>query len=97
VAADRIQTTGYLDPPLQTSNSFTFTGSGAMDIAVVWSGDTYLTMSVECPAGGQSVGGTSGMQASLSDASGSCSATVSEPSSESVPLTYTITIGPTGG
>jgi hypothetical protein len=92
-----MQTQGYLDPPLQSSNGFGFTGTGAMQISVLWSGTTYLTMTVSCPSGSQSVGGTSAMEASLADTSGSCQATVSEPSSESVPLTYTITIGPAGG
>jgi hypothetical protein len=96
VAADRTQTQGYLNPPLQPSNQFGFTGSGAMEISVVWSGSTYLTMDVGCPSGGQSVGGTSAMAASLPDASGNCLATVSEPTSESTSLTYTITIGPAG-
>jgi hypothetical protein len=97
VAADRTQTQGYLNPPVQPSNQFGFTGTGAMEISVVWSGDTYLTMNVSCPSGDQSVGGTSAMAASLPDASGSCLATVSEPSSESTSLTYTISIGPAGG
>jgi hypothetical protein len=97
VPADRTQTQGYLNPPLQASNQFGFTGAGAMEVSVVWSGDTYLTMEVSCPSGDQSVGGTSAMAASLPDASGSCLATVSEPASETVSLTYTITIGPTGG
>jgi hypothetical protein len=97
VAADRQQTQGYLNPPLQPSNQFGFTGTGAMEISVVWSGDTYLTMEVSCPSGDQNVGGTSAMAASLPDASGSCLATVSEPTSESTSLTYTITIGPAGG
>ena len=95
--ADRTQTQGYLNPPLQTSNQYGFTGAGAMDLSVVWSSDTYLTMEVSCPSGDQSVGGTSAMAASLPDANGSCLATVSEPASETVSLTYTITIGPTGG
>ncbi len=95
--ADRMQAQGYLSPPLQTSNVYGFTGTGAMQISVLWSGSTYLTMTVGCPSGGQSVGGTSAMAASLPDASGSCRATVSEPSSESAALTYTITIGPAGG
>jgi len=97
VAADRTQTQGYLNPPLQPSNQFGFTGAGAMEISVVWSGNTYLTMEVSCPSGNQSVGGTSAMAASLPDASGSCLATISEPTSESTSLTYTITIGPAGG
>ena len=92
-----MQTQGYLDPPLQTSNGYGFTGTGAMQISVLWSGTTYLTMTVSCPNGSQNVGGTSAMAASLPDASGSCRATVSEPSSESTALTYTITIGPAGG
>ena len=37
------------------------------------------------------------MAASLPDASGSCLATVSEPTTESASLTFTITIGPAGG
>jgi hypothetical protein len=93
-ASDDMQTQGYLDPPLQTSNGYGFTGTGDMEISVVWSGSTYLTMAVSCPSGSQTVGGTSAMAASLPDATGSCRATVSEPSSESVSLTYTITIGP---
>ncbi len=97
VPAARTQTQGYLDPPLQTSNSFGFTGSGAMEISVLWSGTTYLTLEVSCPGASQSVGGTSAMAASLPDARGNCRATVTEPSSESVSLTYTITIGPAGG
>jgi hypothetical protein len=95
--ADRTQTQGVLDPPVQTSNGYGFTGTGATEISVVWSGDTYLTMTVSCPNGGQSVGGTSAMEASLPDAQGSCQATVSEPASESASLTYTITIEPAGG
>ncbi len=82
---------------MQTSNAYGFTGTGAMEISVVWSGDTYLTMEVTCPSGSQSVGGTSAMAASLPDASGSCQATVSEPATEQTSLTYTVTIGPTGG
>jgi hypothetical protein len=97
VAADRTQTQGYLNPPLQSSNQFGFTGAGAMEVSVIWSGNTYLTMEVSCPSGNQSVGGTSAMAASLPDASGNCLATVSEPTSESTSLTYTISIGPAGG
>ena len=95
--ADRSETEGYLDPPAQTSGQYGFTGDGAMEISVVWSGSTYLTMTVSCPNGSQNVGGTSAMAASLPDAQGSCVATVSEPASESTSLTYTITIGPAGG
>jgi hypothetical protein len=97
VPAGRTQTQGYLDPPTQTSNQFGFTGTGSMQISVVWSGNTYLTMEVSCPNGTQNVGGTSAMAASLPDATGSCVATVREPSSESTSLTYTISIGPAGG
>jgi hypothetical protein len=67
-----------------------------MEISVVWSGPTYLTMVVACPGSSQSVGGTSAMAVTLPDATGSCRATVTEPASESASLTYTITIGPTG-
>lgn len=88
---------GVIEPPAQRSSSVGFTGTGAMEVSVVWSGPTYLTMEVSCPSGSQSVGGSSAMQASLPDASGNCLATVSEPTSESTALTYTITIGPAGG
>ena len=96
-AARSTQNEGYLDPPLQTSQAFVFTGSGATEVSVIWSGSTYLTMVVSCSNGSQTVGGTSAMQATLPDAAGSCRATVSEPSSESATLTFTITIGPPGG
>lgn len=88
---------GVIEPPAQRSSSVGFTGTGAMEVSVVWSGSTYLTMQVSCPNGGQNVGGSSAMEASLPDASGSCLATVSEPTSESTALTYMITIGPAGG
>ena len=88
---------GVIEPPAQRSSSVGFTGTGAMQVQVVWSGSTYLTMQVSCPSGSQDVGGSSAMAASLPDASGSCLATVSEPASESTALTYTITIGPAGG
>jgi len=97
VPADRTQTQGYLDPPLTTSNTFAFTGLGAMEISAVWSGATYLTMEVDCPGASQNAGGSGAMATTLVDASGSCTATVSEPSTESVPLSYTMAIGPAGG
>ena len=40
-------------PPLQPSNQFGFTGAGAMEVSVVWSGNMYLTMEVSCPSGDQ--------------------------------------------
>jgi hypothetical protein len=88
---------GVIEPPAERSGSVGFTGTGAMQVSVVWSGTTYLTMQVSCASGSQVVGGSSAMQASLPDASGSCLATVSEPATESTALTYTITIGPAGG
>jgi hypothetical protein len=88
---------GVIEPPAQRSSSVGFTGTGAMQVSVVWSGPTQLTMQVSCPNGSQNVGGSSAMAASLPDASGSCLATVTEPASESTALTYTITIGPAGG
>jgi hypothetical protein len=97
VAADRTQDQGYLNPPLEADNKYGFTGTGAMEVSVVWSGDTYLSLQVSCPSGDQSAGGTSAMEASLPDASGSCFATVTEPASETTSLTYTISIGPAGG
>jgi hypothetical protein len=97
VPADRTQTLGYLNPPTEQSNKFAFAGTGPMEISVVWSGSTYLTMQVSCANGGQNVGGTAAMAASLPDASGSCLATVSEPTTETTSLTYTISIGPAGG
>jgi hypothetical protein len=82
---------------MERSNEYVFSGKGSMTVSVVWSGDTYLTMSVTCPSGGDNVGGMSRMEASLPHASGNCTATVTEPSSESVSLTYTISWGPAGG
>jgi hypothetical protein len=96
-AADRTQEPGVLQPPGTRSQGFAFNGAGATEVSVTWSGATYLTMVVSCPNGSQSVGGTSAMAATLPDATGACMATVTEPASESVALTFTITIGPAGG
>jgi hypothetical protein len=96
-SADRTQTQGYLDPPVQTSNTYGFTGTGAMEISVVWSGSVYLTLQVSCANGTQNAGGTGAMAVSLPDATGNCQAIVTEPDTESTALTYTITIGPAGG
>ncbi|HXY28221.1 MAG TPA: hypothetical protein VEH82_08065 [Acidimicrobiales bacterium] len=97
VPADRTQAQGDLDPPLTTTNEFAFTGSGAMEVSVVWSGGSYLAMEVSCPGASQSVGGTDAMAATLPEAVGSCTATVSEPPAENASVTYTITIEPLGG
>jgi hypothetical protein len=94
--ADRTQTEAYLDPPLEDSGVFAVDGSGPTEVSVLWSTPVYLTMTVTCASGSQTVGGTTAMETSLPDASG-CQATVSEPSSESTSLTYTVTIGPAGG
>jgi hypothetical protein len=95
--SDRSETEGYLDPPVQSSTSFDFAGTESMEVSVVWSGETYLTMSVDCPGDDQDVGGTSAMQVSLADASGECAATVSEPAPGSTPLTFTFSTGPADG
>ena len=96
-SADRTVAQGYLDPPNPSSDRYDFTGTGAMQVSVVWAGSTYLTMQVSCGGGTQNVGGAGAMAASLPDASGSCLATVTEPSDETTSLTFTITIGPAGG
>ena len=96
-AADRTQTEGYLDPPVQSSGVYAVSGSGPTNVSVLWSTPVYLTMTVACPDGSQSVGGTTAMDVSLTDASSGCQATVYEPSSESTSLAYTVTIGPAGG
>lgn len=95
--ADRTQSEGYLDPPAQTSTGFGFTATGAMNVSVVWSGPTYLSMTVSCANGTQTVGGSSAMEASLPAGAGDCRATVSEPATESAAVTFTISIGPAGG
>jgi hypothetical protein len=97
VPAVRTQTQGYLDPPLTTSNVFAFDAAGTTQVAAVWSGGTYLTMDLACASGSQSVGGSGAMAATLPGASGSCTATVREPATESTAVTYALTIGPVGG
>jgi hypothetical protein len=97
LAADRSQTEGYFDPPLQTSGQYEVNGSGPTEVSVLWSAPVYLTMTVTCPSGSQTVGGTTAMETSVPDASAGCQATVSEPSTESTSLTYSVTFGPAGG
>lgn len=97
VAADHIQTEGYFDPPQNTSGVYQVNGSGPTEVSVLWSAPVYLTMTVTCPNGSQTVGGTTAMDATVPDASAGCQATVSEPSTESTSLTYDVTIGPADG
>jgi hypothetical protein len=96
LSADRSETEGYLDPPVQTSGNFDLSGTGPTEVSVLWSAPVYLTMTLSCPEGSQTVGGTTAMDASVPEATG-CQATVSEPSSESTSLTYTIAFGPANG
>ena len=92
-----IQSQGVIEPPQQRSSAFGFTGTGAMEVSVIVVGchlpDDGRQLSERRPERRRVFchGGA------LPDASGSCLATVSEPSSESAALTYTITIGPAGG
>jgi hypothetical protein len=88
---------GYLQPPQTSSNIYAFTGQGPTRISVTWSGATYLTMAVTCSGFNQSTGGSSAMSMSLPNAQGACQATVSEPTTESDTLSYTIAIDPSGG
>ena len=91
--SDRSEDEGYLTPPGQTAQVFDFSGSGT--ISVLWSGDVYLSMTVACPDGSQTQGGTGGIAIAI-DSTASCQATVSEPSSESTAVTFDIS-GPDGG
>jgi hypothetical protein len=88
---------GYLQPPQNSSNAFSFGGQGPTRVSVTWSGSTYLTLTVTCAGFNQGTGGSSAMALSIPNAQGSCQATVTEPSSESDTLSYTIAIEPTGG
>lgn len=90
------QTEGYFDPPQNSSGAYTVGGTGPTEVSVLWSAPVYLSMTVTCPSGSQTVGGTGAMELSLPDATG-CQATVSEPSSESTTMTYTLTTGPANG
>jgi hypothetical protein len=94
--ATRSQTEGYFDPPQNTSGGYTISGTGPTEVSVLWSVPVYLSMTVVCPGGSQTVGGTTAMELSLPDATG-CQATVSEPSSESTSLSYTFATGPANG
>jgi hypothetical protein len=96
--ADRseTETEGYFDPPLETSGHYDVSGTGATEVSVLWSAPVYLTMTLSCPGGSQTVGGTTAMDASVPEATG-CQATVSEPTSESTSLTYTVAFGPANG
>jgi len=87
---------GYLDPPANSSANYGFAGQGPTRISVTWSNGTYLTMSVSCSGFSQSTGGSSALSMSIPDAQGQCQAILSEPSTENVTLSYTMTITPSG-
>jgi hypothetical protein len=89
---------GYLQPPQDSSTTFDFNGQGPTRISATWSNGTYLTLSMNCSgSAAQNTGGSSALSMTVPDAQGDCQATLSEPTSESVTLSYTLTIDPTSG
>ncbi len=88
---------GYLQPPVNSSTTYAFTGQGPTRITVTWSNGTYLTMAVSCSGFSQNTGGSSALSMSIPDAQGACQATLAEPASETVTLSYTLTITPGSG
>lgn len=88
---------GYLQPPQQSSTTYSFTGAGATRISAVWSDATYLTLAVDCGGATENTGGSSALSMSIPDAQGACLATLSEPGTESATVSYTLTISPSGG
>jgi hypothetical protein len=85
---------GYLQPPDNTSAIYPATAGGSLRVSARWSGSTTLTLSVDCPDAARSASGTSSVTVTLPQAEGDCQATLSEPSTESDTVSYTLSIGP---
>jgi hypothetical protein len=86
---------GYLQPPDNTSAIYPVTADGSLRVSVQWSGPTTLVLSVTCPDGAtKTADGTSTVSVALPVATGSCQATLSEPSTEGETVPYSMTIGP---
>jgi hypothetical protein len=96
-ASDRTTEQGYLEPPDNTSVLYPFTADGATQVQVTWPTATVLVLSVDCGNGPQSDQGTSSVTVLAPATSGQCQATLSEPTSETGTVSYTLTIGPADG
>jgi hypothetical protein len=88
---------GSLQQPDDASASFAFTGEGSMVVAVSWTPSTTLSLTVTCPSGAQVQQGTTTISMVIPDAEGPCDLSLKEMLVESVPVSYTFTIGPESG
>ncbi len=84
---------GYLNPPEDTTAVEPFSGNGPITVSVTWSGSTTLALSASCGDDSQDASGSSPIAVTLTAATESCQATLTEPSSATQEVNYTLTIG----
>jgi hypothetical protein len=87
---------GVLQPPANATAQYGFTGAGSSRVTASWSDSTYMTLSVACTGFSQSTGGSSAAAISVPDAQGDCQAVLSDPSSATDTIDYTIEVSPNG-
>jgi hypothetical protein len=89
--------TGDLQQPDDSQATYSFTGSGPMQVSVSWSGPYTLSLSVSCPSGTQNQEGASAFTVVIPDGTGACVTTVRETQMQYNEIPYTLTIGPASG
>jgi hypothetical protein len=89
--------TGDLQYPDDSSATYSFTGSGSMEVSASWSGPYILSLSVSCPSGTQSSQGPSPVTVVMTDGTGACVTTLKETQVQYNAVGYTLNIGPTPG
>ena len=82
---------GWLQGPTSVSARYVIAAGSARSITATWTGAEVLDLTVDCPGGGQSLTGGSGM--SLTASGSSCAITLSGPGAVAV-SSVTITVSP---
>ncbi len=83
---------GNLEYPENISAQYPVTTGGGVTATADWSGASDLTLAVACPGDQGSRNGPSGLSVSVGGSAGTCTVTLSEPSSVQATVSYSLTV-----
>ena len=83
---------GNLEYPDNVSAQYPIDSGGGVSVVADFSGASALDLSVSCPGGQADRAGASGLSVSVGGPAGPCTVEVSEPSPQSAPVSYTLTV-----
>ncbi len=83
---------GNLEYPDNVSAQYPIDSGGGVSVVADFSGAPALDLSVSCPGGQADRDGASGVSVSVGGPAGPCTVEISEPSPQSAPVSYTLTV-----